>query len=103
MMTNHYHILIETPEANLSRAIHYINSAYTTYINIRKKRSGHPFQRRYKSIVVDSASYLLELTRYMHLNPVRAGMANQPADYPYNSYNTYLTLGKEEIVHPDLI
>jgi len=103
LMTNHYHLLIETPEANLSRAMHYINGAYTGYINCKKKRSGHLFQGRYKSIIVDSDSYLLELSRYMHLNPVRAGMTAQPAAYPYSSYKAYLNSGKEEIVYRDLI
>ena len=103
LMTNHYHLLIETPEANLSRAMHYINGAYTSYLNMRKKRSGHLFQGRYKSIIVDSDSYLLELSRYLHLNPVSAGMVDKPADYPYSSCNAYLTSGKEDVVHRALV
>jgi len=62
-MTNHYHLLIETPEKNLSRILHYLNSSYTTYTNIKRKRSGHLFQGRYKAILVDRDSYLLELSR----------------------------------------
>lgn len=103
LMTNHYHLLIETPEGNLSRVMHYVNGAYTTYINIKGKRSGHLFQGRYKSIVVDRDSYLLELSRYIHLNPVRAGMVNQASDYAYSSYNAYLKAAQDEVVYRDLI
>jgi len=74
LMTNHYHLVVETPQKNLSRIMHYLNSSYTTYTNIKRNRSGHLFQGRYKAIVVDKDSYLLELSRYLHLNPVRAKM-----------------------------
>ena len=83
LMTNHYHLIIETPRANLSSVMHYINSSYTNYINIKKRRSGHLFQGRYKAILIDRDSYLLELSRYLHLNPVRAKMVERPEDYPY--------------------
>ena len=91
LMTNHYHLLIETPEKNLSKIMHYINSAYTTYTNVKRKRSGHLFQGRFKSIVVDKDSYLLELSRYLHLNPVRAKMVEKPEAYPYSSYRGYIS------------
>ena len=97
LMTNHYHLLIETPHKNLSKIMHHLNSAYTTYINIKKKRSGHLFQGRYKSILVDKDSYLLELSRYMHLNPVRAKMSARPGEYPHSSYGAYIA-GSDEIV-----
>lgn len=103
LMTNHYHLLIETPEANLGRVMHYINGAYTTYINIKKKRSGHLFQGRYKAIVVERDSYLLELSRYIHLNPVRAGMVDSPAAYTYSSYSAYLSKSNDDLVNCDLI
>lgn len=90
LMTNHYHLIIETPEGNLSRAMHYVNGSYTTYVNVKKKRSGHLFQGRFKSIVVDRDNYLLELSRYLHLNPVRAQMVERPEQYPYSSYCTYI-------------
>ncbi len=103
LMPNHYHLLIETPGTNISQAMHYINGSYTTYINIKNKRSGHLFQGRYKAIVVDKDSYLLELSRYIHLNPVRAGMVKMPQDYPYSSYRAY-TLGREDkIITKDFI
>jgi len=90
LMTNHYHLLIETPEKNLSKIMHYLNSSYTTYINIKRKRSGHLFQGRYKAILVDRDSYFLELSRYLHLNPVRANMVERPEDYPHSSYAAYI-------------
>ncbi|MGV8149826.1 MAG: transposase, partial [Alkaliphilus sp.] len=71
LMTNHYHLLIETPYANISKVMHYINGSYTSYLNKKRERSGHLFQGRYKAILVDQDSYLLELSRYIHLNPVR--------------------------------
>ena len=97
LMTNHYHLLIETHHKNLSKIMHYLNSAYTTYINIKKKRNGHLFQGRYKSILVDRDNYLLELTRYMHLNPVRANMVNQPEEYRYSSYGAYICAVDEAV------
>jgi REP element-mobilizing transposase RayT len=98
LMSNHYHLIIETPEANLSKAMHYINSSYTTYINVNKKRSGHLFQGRYKSIIIDADNYLLELSRYIHLNPVRAGMVQKPADYQYSSYSAFIKNKKETVL-----
>jgi putative transposase len=97
-MTNHYHLIIETPERNLSRIMHHINSSYTTYTNIKKKRSGHLFQGRYKAIVVDKGNYLLELSRYLHLNPVRAKMSQKPEDYPYSSYRAMVSDTEENLV-----
>jgi REP element-mobilizing transposase RayT len=90
LMTNHYHLLIETPGKNLSKIMHYLNSSYTTYINIKRRRSGHLFQGRYKAILVDRNSYLLELSRYLHLNPVRANMVERPEEYPHSSYAAYI-------------
>jgi len=103
LLTNHYHLLIETPKANLSNVMHYINGSYTNYINIKKRRSGHLFQGRYKAILVDRDRYLLELSRYLHLNPVRAKMVERPEDYPYSSYRAYIYKNKKDIVYRDLI
>lgn len=98
LMPNHYHLLIETPEKNLSKIMHHINSSYTTYTNVKRKRSGHLFQGRFKAIVVDKDSYLLELSRYLHLNPVQAKIAERPEDYPYSSYKTYILAQGEALV-----
>ncbi|MBI5099141.1 MAG: transposase [Nitrospirae bacterium] len=99
LMSNHYHLVIETPEANLSKAMHYINGSYTTYINVKRKRSGHLFQGRYKAIIVDRDNYLLELSRYVHLNPVRAKMVQNPEEYFYSSYKTFITNNENKILN----
>lgn len=98
LMTNHYHLIIETPEKNLSKIMHYVNSSYTTYTNIKRRRYGHLFQGRFKAIVVDKDSYLLELSRYLHLNPVRANMAVKPEDYPYSSYGYFTAAAGDKLV-----
>lgn len=103
LMSNHYHLIIETLETNLSKAMHYINGSYTNHTNIKRKRSGHLFQGRYKAIVIDRDSYLLELSRYIHLNPVRAGIVEKPEEYPYSSYKSYISGDKENMVIQYLI
>jgi len=85
-MTNHYHLVIETPDGNLSRGMRQLNGVYTQMFNRRHSRVGHVFQGRYKAIFVDKDSYLLELSRYVILNPVRAGMVKNPKDWPWSSY-----------------
>ena len=103
LMTNHYHLLIETPEKNLSRIMHHINSSYTTYTNIKRKRSGHLFQGRYKAIIVDKDNYLLELSRYLHLNPVRAKMTQRPEEYAHSSYRAFVSKTEESLVTTNTI
>jgi REP-associated tyrosine transposase len=103
LMTNHYHLLMETPQANLSQAMQYVNGSYTTYINVKRNRSGHLLQGRYKAIVVDRDSYLGELSRYIHLNPVRAGIVAKPEDYPHSSYKAYLTSKKDDLVSTETL
>ncbi len=90
MMTNHYHLLMETTRGNLSEIMQYVNGAYTTYFNVKRKRSGHLFQGRFKSIVVDADEYAMELSRYIHLNPVRAGIVGKPHDHEWSSYRAYI-------------
>ena len=90
LMSNHYHLLIETPLGNLSRIMGHINGAYTTYFNSKRKRSGHLFQGRYKSILVEADTYATELSGYIHLNPVRAGIVSRPEDYLWSSYPAYI-------------
>jgi REP element-mobilizing transposase RayT len=102
LMTNHYHLLIETKLANISKIMHYINGSYTIYYNISHRRCGHLFQGRYKSIVVDRASYFSELSRYIHLNPVRAGVVEHPAEYRWSSYRGYLG-GRDDYIDVDQV
>lgn len=89
LMGNHYHLFLETPRSNLSQIMRHINGAYTTYFNVRHQRSGHLFQGRYKAIVVEADSYALELSRYIHLNPVRAKLTAKPENYSWSSYRSY--------------
>ncbi len=86
LMNNHYHFLIETPDANLSKGMRHINGVYTQRYNRRHERVGHLFQGRYKAILVEKENYLLELSRYIVLNPVRAGLVRAPEDWPWSSY-----------------
>ena len=91
LMPNHYHLLLETTQANISKIMHYLNGSYTTYYNIKRKRSGHLFQGRFKSIVVDKDNYFQELSRYIHLNPVKAKITQQPEAYRWSSYRGYFS------------
>jgi len=95
LMGNHYHLLLETPRGNLSKILQYINGAYTTYFNIKRNRFGHLFQGRFKGILVDKDEYCKELSRYIHLNPVRAGMVKVALEYPWSSYRYFAGRGKK--------
>ncbi|WP_127474661.1 REP-associated tyrosine transposase [Sulfurivermis fontis] len=86
LMGNHYHLLLETPDPNLSLGMRHLNGVYTQRFNRRHSRVGHVFQGRFKAILVEKDSYLLELARYIVLNPVRAGMVKDAALYPWSSY-----------------
>jgi putative transposase len=86
LMDNHYHLLIETPEGNLSKGIRHLNGLYTQSFNRQHKRVGHMFQGRFKAIIVEKESHLLELCRYVVLNPVRAGMVSAPQKWRWSSY-----------------
>jgi putative transposase len=86
LMSNHYHLLVETREASLGRGMRHLNGVYTQLFNRRHGRVGHVFQGRYKAILVQKDTYLLELARYIVLNPVRAGMVRSARDWPWSSY-----------------
>ena len=90
LMDNHYHLLLETPSGNLPQIMRHINGAYTTYFNIKWKRVGHLFQGRYKAILVDIDEYAKALSRYIHLNPVRAELVQTPEQYDWSSYQFYI-------------
>ena len=85
LMTNHYHLILETPEGNLSRAMQWLNVGYAVYYNRRHNYAGHLFQGRFKAVLVEAGEYLDALSRYIHLNPVRAGMASSPWGYAWSS------------------
>jgi REP element-mobilizing transposase RayT len=103
LMSNHYHLVVETPEANLSKTMQYINGSYTTYVNIKRRRSGHLFQGRYKAIIIDRDNYLLELSRYVHLNPLRAKIVQKPEEYLYSSYKAYISKNGNQMVNESQI
>jgi REP element-mobilizing transposase RayT len=90
LMDNHFHLLVETPRANLHRLMQNLNTSYTVFINRKYHRSGHLFQGRYKAIIVEKDVYLLELSRYIHLNPVRAGTVRFPEQHRWSSYGEYV-------------
>ena len=91
-MNNHFHFFIQTPLGNLSKIMHFINTAHTAYFNKAHERIGHLFQGRYKAILVDADEYAQELSSYIHLNPVRAKIVELPEHYPWSSYREYLGL-----------
>jgi REP element-mobilizing transposase RayT len=93
MMDNHYHLLIETPDGNLSLGMRQLNGVYTQLFNKRHQRIGHLFQGRYKSILIQKDSHLLEVCRYVVLNPVRARMVERPEVWKWSSYRA--TAGRE--------
>lgn len=94
LMDNHYHLLIETPEANLSRGMRQLNGVYTQEFNHLHARVGHLFQGRFKAILVEKDEYLLEVSRYVVLNPVRAGLVEQAEESHWSSYRATIGLDK---------
>jgi len=86
LMPNHYHLLVETPDANLSRAMRHLNGLFAQYFNRRHQRPGHVLQGRFHAQVVDGDAYLRAVCRYIVLNPVRAGLAAHPREWRWSSY-----------------
>lgn len=95
LMPNHYHLYLQTPNANLSKAMRQLDGNFTQKFNKRHKRVGPLFQGRYKAVLVEADSYSLQLAKYIHLNPVKANMVKMPEDYQYSSYQAYI--GKDKI------
>lgn len=105
LMANHFHLIVETPKANLSEFMRHFNVSYTAFYNRRHRRAGHLYQGRFKAIVVEADSYLLELSRYMHLNPVRTASMRRLGfkeqlrylqKYPWSSLDGYLIYGRRK-------
>ncbi|MBN1425981.1 transposase [Candidatus Fermentibacteria bacterium] len=90
LMDTHYHLELETPAGHLSRSIQWLNETYASSFNRRHGRSGYLFQGRFHSVVIEAESHLSALTRYIHLNPVRAGLAARPWKYVWSSCRAYL-------------
>ncbi len=89
LMDNHYHLFLRTPEPNLAQAMHWLNVAYSVRHNRRHDKVGHLFQGRYKSVLVLEDAHWIHLSMYVHLNPVRAGMVEDPADWLWSSFREY--------------
>jgi len=89
LMDNHYHLLFRTNRANLCRSMQWFGATYTRRFNLRHNRSGHLFQGRFKNMLVQNDAYLLQLSYYIHRNPLRAGMVKRLADYKWSSYRGY--------------
>ncbi len=90
LMPNHYHLLVKTPRANLGRVMRHINGVYTQRYNRLKKTDGPLFRGRYKAIVIEKDSYQLQVSRYIHLNPLEANLVEKLSDYPWSSYPYYI-------------
>ena len=95
LMSNHYHLLVQTPDGNLSRGMRHINGVYTQRFNRRHKKEGQLFRGRYKAVLVEADSHLLEVMRYIHRNPLRAGLVKSLSDYRWSSHDGYLSRAKK--------
>lgn len=89
LMDNHDHLFLQTPQANLSEGMQYLNGCYTSYFNRRHRRHGHLFQGRFRAQLIEEQGHYLELSRYIHLNPVRANMVDRPEQWRWSSYPGY--------------
>lgn len=103
LMPNHVHLLVEVGETPLSRLMQNLQFRYTRNFNIRYRKWGHLFQGRYKAILCQKDSYFLELSAYIHLNPVRAGLVKDPLRYPWSSYRIYVKGEKQPLIDTDFL
>ena len=95
LMPNHYHMLVQTPDANISRSLRHLNGVYTQRYNRRHSCDGQLFRGRYKSILIDTGSYLLQAVRYIHRNPLQAGLVESLGAYRWSSHKGYLSIAKK--------
>jgi len=104
LMSNHYHLLVYTPDGNISRCMRHVNGVYTQRFNRLHQKDGQLFRGRFKSVVVDKDNYLLEVLRYIHNNPLRAGMVETIDDYVWSSHNGYRSRAKKwDWLYKDLL
>ncbi len=104
LMSNHYHLLVQTPQGNLSRFMRHLNGIYTQRYNRSHRSDGQLFRGRYKAILVEEDRYLLELIRYIHRNPLRAGMVDDIDQYLWSSHPGYLSAEKQwDWLHKEFI
>jgi REP element-mobilizing transposase RayT len=100
-MTNHIHLLLQVADAPLGKIMQRIASHYARVVQQHLQTTGHLFERRYHSLLVDADNYLLTLLRYIHFNPVRAGLVKDPASYPWSSHRAYLGQSKQDWITTD--
>jgi REP element-mobilizing transposase RayT len=104
LMPNHYHMLVQTPDANIARSMRHINGVYTQRFNRRHQCDGQLFRGRYKSILVDGDSYVLQVVRYIHRNPLQAGLVGRLGDYVWSSHRGYVSVAKKwEWLHKEFV
>lgn len=102
-MTNHVHLAIQVGDAPLHRIMHWLATGYSRKMNRRLVRTGHFFERRYRAMIVDADAYLVTLVRYIHLNPVGAGIVDRPERYPWSSHMAYLGMPKPHWLTTDFL
>jgi len=94
LLDDRFHLLIETPEGNLSRCMHHLNSSYSNWFKLKYGIKGSVFQGRYRAVLVEKDGFLMQLSAYIHLTPVREGKVKKPEDYPWSSFARYVSGGK---------
>lgn len=100
LMPNHVHLLVESSDVPLAKFMQGLQQSYSQYFNLHHRKVGHVFQGRYQAIICDRDGYLLELIRYIHLNPVRAGMVKAPQQYRYTGHRSYVDGKANEVIDP---
>lgn len=103
LMSNHVHLLVETPQANLSTGMQWIHGRYAEHVNQRHGHEGHAFDRRFHSVLVERESHLLEAVRYISMNPVRAGICRRPEAFPWSSYRELIGMAPRTCTSLDRI
>lgn len=100
LMTNHYHLLLKAGDVPFYNVLRHFQSRYAVHFNHKYEKTGHLFESRYVSRIIDSSSSLLEVSRYIHNNPVKAGMVRNPIDYPYSSYSAFVNSKVKSLANP---
>lgn len=103
LMTNHVHLVIETGEINISMIMKRINQLYTMYINNKYNLVGHLLQGRYNAEIIETDSYILDVSRYIHLNPIKANMVLKPEEYEWSSYSMFIGKKEEKLINSEKI
>jgi putative transposase len=103
LMTNHAHLLVEVGDVPLARIMQVVQFRYAKRFNFRYGQEGHLFQGRYKAILCDKDKYFLELSAYIHLNPVRGGLVKDPSQFPWSSYRTYMGSKRDSLIDEEFL